>query len=291
MTVYNREKFVGAAIESVLAQTFTDFELIIVDDCSTDLTESIIDHYLDDQRIKFYRNEDNIGDYPNRNQAARYAAGKYLKYVDSDDLIYPECLKVMVSSMERFPNAALGISKAISDYWQCPIEFTPNQIYREQYLGTLSLDNAPTSTIIRTDHFQEIGGFDERRASDSRLWLSLAQYHSVVLLESGLTWWRQHSEQQNELYKTMRVDLIEGLKIHLDALNNADCPLGARETKIARTNVTGTFLRKIFKMMLNGDRRTALNALNKASLSRKDLFSIFLRSQWPYKHIEIEQQR
>src|ERR1700710_1673857 len=97
LTAWNREKYVGEAIERVLATTFTDFELIIVDDASTDGTVDIIRQYAEkDKRIRFYVNEKNIGDYPNRNKVASYATGKYLKYTDSDDVLYAHALQVLV---------------------------------------------------------------------------------------------------------------------------------------------------------------------------------------------------
>src|ERR1017187_1015293 len=111
MTAYNREKYIGEAIESVLASSYADFELIIVDDCSTDSTVAIARSYeARDKRIKVFVNEKNLGDYVNRNEAAKFGSGKYLKYVDSDDLIYPYGLDVMVKAMEQFPDAALGIT-------------------------------------------------------------------------------------------------------------------------------------------------------------------------------------
>ena len=87
-TCYNRALFLGDAITSVLAQTFEDFEYIIVDDGSTDESIEIATHYAKtDQRIKVYENEGNLGDYPNRNRAASYATGEYIKYID----IGPHC--------------------------------------------------------------------------------------------------------------------------------------------------------------------------------------------------------
>jgi glycosyltransferase involved in cell wall biosynthesis len=88
MTVYNREKYISEAIESVMASTYQNWELIIVDDRSKDTSVEIARHYeTQDKRIKVYVNEANLGDYPNRNKAASYAEGKYLKYVDASRAI------------------------------------------------------------------------------------------------------------------------------------------------------------------------------------------------------------
>src|SRR5260370_37746092 len=87
MTAYNREKYIAQAIESVLASTYTNFELIIVDDRSTDYSVEIARGYeRKDKRVRVHVNEKNLGDYPNRNKAASYAVGKYIRYLDSDDV-------------------------------------------------------------------------------------------------------------------------------------------------------------------------------------------------------------
>src|SRR3982751_631540 len=110
MTSYNREKYIGFAIESVMASTYQNWELIVVDDCSTDKTLQIAREYeKKDKRIRVYLNEKNLGDYPNRNKAASYANGKYIKYIDADDAIYYWGLQVEIEMMERFPEAAYGL--------------------------------------------------------------------------------------------------------------------------------------------------------------------------------------
>src|ERR1700682_441555 len=121
MTAYNREKYIGEAIESVLASSYANFELIIVDDCSKDNTVKIAKAYAEkDSRIKVFVNEKNLGDYLNRNRAAELAQGKYIKYLDSDDLIYYYALEVMVKYMEKFPDAGFGLS-SLPDYKPFPI--------------------------------------------------------------------------------------------------------------------------------------------------------------------------
>ncbi len=94
MTSYNREKYIAEAIRSVLASTYTHFELIIVDDHSKDSTVMIARSFADiDNRVRVHVNEKNLGDYPSRKEAASYATGKYLKYVDSDVISIPTVWK------------------------------------------------------------------------------------------------------------------------------------------------------------------------------------------------------
>ena len=83
---YNTAKFIGKTIESVQNQTYQNWEMIIVDDCSTDNTDEVVDGYLSDKRIKYIKNEKNSGAAVSRNRALREAKGKWITFLDSDDL-------------------------------------------------------------------------------------------------------------------------------------------------------------------------------------------------------------
>ena len=98
--VYNGEGFLETAINSVLGQSFTDFELIIVDNNSTDNTVNIVKKY-NDHRINLYKNDSNIGLIPNWNRAIEFANGEYIKILPADDLIYPDCLKLQSDILKQ----------------------------------------------------------------------------------------------------------------------------------------------------------------------------------------------
>src|SRR5579862_3530145 len=165
MTAYNREKYISAAMESVLASSYKNFELIIVDDRSTDATLEIARRYeASDKRVKVYRNDTNLGDYPNRNRAAGLAAGKYLKYVDADDYIYPWGLELLISMMEAFPQAGWGLCSLEQDVEKpFPFELTPKEAYSYHYTGPGLFHKAPLSSIIKREVFEEAGGFSAIR--------------------------------------------------------------------------------------------------------------------------------
>ena len=99
MAVYNGEKYLRHAIDSLLAQTFTDFEFIIVDDGSTDATSQIIQGY-DDERIRFIQNEENIGLTRSLNKGLALAGGEYIARMDGDDVSLPDRLAKQVAFME-----------------------------------------------------------------------------------------------------------------------------------------------------------------------------------------------
>ena len=100
MPSYNTGSFIRETIESVLAQSYSDWELIIVDDCSTDNTDDVVSQYLADERIRYIKNETNSGAAVSRNRALREARGKWIAFLDSDDLWMPEKLEKQLSFMK-----------------------------------------------------------------------------------------------------------------------------------------------------------------------------------------------
>ena len=199
MTVYNRELYIAEAIESVLASTYTNFELIIVDDRSDDRSYEIAKSYsTTDARIRVYQNKQNLGQFPNRNKAAEYAKGKYLKYLDSDDIIYPHGLQVMVWAIEQFPEAGFAISypnRQPSERF--PIFLSPKNAYEEQFLGRGVMDIGPSGTLINNKIFCKAGGFgsDNFVANDTKLLFDMTREAGLVLMPPALIWWRRHNMQ------------------------------------------------------------------------------------------------
>ena len=98
---YNTAQFINETIESVLAQSYTNWEMIIVDDCSSDDTDSVVEKYRADQRIRYLKNEKNSGAAFSRNRALKEANGKWIAFLDSDDLWTAEKLKRQIKYMEE----------------------------------------------------------------------------------------------------------------------------------------------------------------------------------------------
>ena len=104
---YRAERFIAGTIESVLSQTTDDWELVVVDDASPDATYDIAAGYADGERIRVERNATNLGPVGNWNAVVDRAAGRYVKVLCSDDLLYPRCLAVQVDALESYPSAGL----------------------------------------------------------------------------------------------------------------------------------------------------------------------------------------
>lgn len=260
MTAYNREKYISEAIRSVLNSTLRDFELIIVDDASQDKTLQIALEYQEkDKRIKVFVNEKNLGDYPNRNKAASYAIGKYLKYVDADDLIYPWGLEILVNCMERFPEAGWGLcSLPPNSNRPFPFMLGPSESYLYEYKGPGLFYKAPLSSIIKRNIFEKENGFRlVRHYGDSEMWHRLAKRYPIVLIGQGIVWWRNHADQ--EAVKRKRNPLI-GIKTINSALYNLSdisCPLNDKDRKDAIRHLKFIQKKQIIKQIFKGELMTA----------------------------------
>lgn len=115
---YNAEKYLAEAISSILTQSFVNIEVIVIDDCSTDRTWEIIQHYaLTDSRIRSFRNETNLGIAGNRNKGIKLAMGKYILWQDADDISLPERIEKQLNFMEANPDVGIvgGFLQFFSD--------------------------------------------------------------------------------------------------------------------------------------------------------------------------------
>jgi len=247
MTAYNRERYIAASIESVLAQTFGDFELLIVDDRSTDATPEIARSFARrDSRVRLVINDHNLGDYANRNHAAGLARGTLLKYHDSDDLMYRHCLAAMAPPMAVYPEAALGLSSG--KYWPggpCPMLMTPRMSYQREFLGSTMFNAGPGGAIFRAEAFRALGGFpDAGPASDYVFWLRACARVPVLLLAADTFWYRMHGGQELQRPEAAR-RYAQIIGDTWAALADPACPLAAHEREQARRNVMWTHVKAI----------------------------------------------
>jgi len=270
MTAYNREKYIAEAIESVLASTFQDFELIIVDDCSRDHTVEIVRRYTSDPRLQVHVNEKNLGDYPNRNRAASLAKGQYLKYVDSDDYIYPRGLQIMVEMFEPFTQAAVGFcSFAQVSERPYPFQLSPREAYQYSYFNrTHSIfSRASLSSIIRRDKFEAVGGFTGKiMVGDFEMWHILAARFPVVLLPDGIVWNREHPAQEIQDFRNRPSDAFTYNRISIDYLQRPECPLLPDERKRALKMIRRGQARRILREIAHCRGGTARKLLAQSAL-------------------------
>ena len=275
MTAYNREKYIADAIESVIDSDYSNWELIIVDDCSSDKTMSIAKKYEErDSRIRVFINEKNLGDYPNRNRAASYARGMYLKYLDADDTIYKYSLNYMVESMQKFPTAALGISyNTIDDDLPYPQLSNPKQTYYSEYFDKSILGCGPSSAIIQKSQFDLIGGFSGKQyIGDTELWLTIAMKFDIVKLQPALTWYRRHEEQQIVKESKNFKILDTRYKLSLQFLHLSKDIFNDNEFKAALRNCKRKYAKTLLKKIIKD--KEIINGLKLWKMSGISIFDL-----------------
>ena len=248
MTAFNREKYIAEAINSVCSSTYKNFELIIVDDGSTDNTISVAKEFAKtDNRIHIYCNKTNLGDYPNRNKAAGYATGKYIKYLDSDDVIYPWGLAAMVYCMEQYPEADYGlISYGIKSIKKFPILLTPQKAYYNFFFYGAMIITGPTGAIFTRAVFEKEGGFSGKPyVGDTEMWLKLSMKYAMVAMPLDLVWWRQHEGQQFKEGTQNNYYEHNSYSVYLAALMHPDCPFNDKYKKAAARNLKNRYARNL----------------------------------------------
>lgn len=252
MTAYNREQYIGEAIESVLASTYTNFELIIVDDCSTDATFEIAKKYEQtDGRVIVYKNKTNLGQFKNRNTAASFAKGDYIKYFDSDDIMNNDLLEITMQAMQAFPQASVGIEcrwpKIPAE--KLPVIFSSREAYVNHFFkGNNFLHYGPSSSVIRKTLFKECNGYDETVGilADTLLMLQLAAKSPVVGYKPDLFHWRRHEGQVTVEQDNYYLMFCQRQQINTIVLNG-DIPFVNDEVAIVKQNFKNIFIRNIFK--------------------------------------------
>ena len=172
---YNSSQFISSTIQSVCLQTFTNWELIIVDDCSKDNSISIINEFIKkDPRIKLILNDCNEGAAVSRNKAMAYATGKYIAFLDSDDLWEPFKLEKQITFMETNNALLTYTSYMLIDEQSNPLNRVIVPEEKLNYLGLLKENQIGCLTAIYNQeslgkHFMPL----IRKRQDYGLWLSI----------------------------------------------------------------------------------------------------------------------
>lgn len=205
---YNSAAYLEETINSVLSQSFTDYELIVVDNNSTDGTETLVKRYLADPRISYFKNNSNIGLVGNFNKCLQYAKGKYIKFLCSDDKFHPDLLSRFVNIMEQYPGVSLVTSN--KEYFglhteQREIPYAHLQKGNKIIAASLQDYNwigEPTSVMFRSEHLH-IGHFNPSYTYlvDWDMWLRLLTLGDCYIIPDTLSFFRQHSNQTTALLK------------------------------------------------------------------------------------------
>ncbi len=189
---YNRAHLVGRAIRSVLNQTYHDFEIIVVDDGSTDNTEEVVKGF-NDERMRYIRHKENKGGATARNTGIKAAKGEYIAFQDSDD---EWLLKKLEKQMEVFKNASPEEGVVYAGFWRIKKgkkTYTPSsEITRKEgniHKALLKGNFVTTqAAVVKKECFEKAGMFDERlrRLQDWELWIRISKYYNFKYINEPL---------------------------------------------------------------------------------------------------------
>ena len=207
MPSFNTAKYIAETIDSVLAQTYQNWELIIVDDCSTDNTDEVVGKYLTDTRIKYLKNEQNSGAAASRNKALREAKGKWIAFLDSDDFWEPEKLQKQIGFMEetghKFTYTDYKLINENGDYLPyvitAPKKITKRKLYNYCYVGIITV-------MYDSDAIGLIQIAEVEKNNDYAMWFQAIEKTAFYHLPESLS---IHRRRTNSLTSGSKLKLIK----------------------------------------------------------------------------------
>jgi hypothetical protein len=265
---YNGADLVGRALDSLLTQTYRDFEAIVVDDASTDATPDAVGRKrLSFSLLRYLRRETNGGVAAARNDGIRASSGEFICFLDSDDLYLPRRLEQAVDSLDHFP----GIRAVHAD---CEIRGPAGEVLAQSMI-TAGRCRKPlltwrdvalhepvhTNTItVRRSCFDEVGLFDEslRRGQDSEMWLRLSYRHPIAQLpEVAAIWNRRETSWRSTVIARRAIAVWRAVGTWLQAEGNREAPHlpppDADDLRFASTRLARAYWRLALALELEED--------------------------------------
>jgi len=189
---YNREKLILQALDSIFKQTFQDFEILVIDDASTDRTEQIIKD-LNHSQIEYYKLKENSGQCIARNYGIKRAKGEFIAFLDSDDIWMPEKLDKQIKCFEKGPDRLGGIycysyqKYMISDETVLKDSGYFRGDIHDQFMRGFC-PPTPSLFLVKKSALDSVNGFDEELVTfvDLDLWMRLSEKHDFDFVEEPL---------------------------------------------------------------------------------------------------------
>jgi glycosyltransferase involved in cell wall biosynthesis len=242
---FQSEDHIAATIESVLAQTLPDVEIVIVDDASTDLTLEVVGKF-DDDRIRVERNPDRLGLAGNWNRSVELAQGRYVKVLCHDDVLYPTCLASQVAAMEAHPEVALVAGKRdiVDPQGRVLVRgrglpgltgvVASSEAIRRTVRSGTNLFGEPLAVLLRRDLLPACGRFSDQRPYmiDLEYWCRMLRFGPLFAQQETVGEFRvTTSSLSAQLVRDQRrqaIGLLRDLRReHSGSVAATDVPIGA----------------------------------------------------------------
>lgn len=235
LPVYNGEQYIAIAIKSVLTQTFSDFELLILDNCSTDHTLEII-RTFSDPRIRLIVNPENLGMIGNWNLAVSLATGKYIKILSHDDLLAPSCLAEQIDGFLKYPSQNIGIvtckKRIINESGAVVMPgfglfgltriINGRRAIKKSIRAGRNIIGEPSVVLLDTKLLRSSGDFEQPQFTpDIKMWFKILKQSNLLFVNKSLASYRisstststsvastQGSQFVQLIHETIETDLI-----------------------------------------------------------------------------------
>lgn len=217
---FNSEKTIIRALESIKKQTFTDYEVIIIDDGSIDLTSNIVNEFSEKNQLNYkYIYQENKGPSAARNKGANVAIGNFLAFLDADDEWHKEKLRIQYDKIIKFDAKFISVNFVYNSF----IDFDIKSIKTSKYYFNSFLFSNKTSTpctVVSKELFDQVGGFPEKQrySEDYNLWLKISFIEPLYKIELPLVKLHKHSYGQTglsaNLYQMEKYELYNYLELY-----------------------------------------------------------------------------
>lgn len=280
---YNSSVWIRECISSILNSSFTDFELIISDDCSTDDTWDKIRQFAD-PRIKCIKQKKNLGEYKNRNFVLSQAGGKYFYFVDGDDVLYENTLRNLNEYITEYPSA-ISIW-GIYTHSRFEIKF-PKLLTNIETLEWIYIKNNPIAlvgfaeTIFKTEYLKKAGGFSEKfDAGDTYIKKKFALMGDILLIPVGLSYWRMTDEQASKKLSRDLLGYKNNVRIDQEIFADPDFKiLDIDHEKIKRNISVRNIKLLISHTVLKGKLRDGFKIFREMNFKPGDLRYLLLKTK------------
>lgn len=234
---YNSARYLTQAVDSVLAQSFKDFEVLVIDDGSTDDTEAVMRRYGQPVR---YIHKENGGVSTARNRGIAESRGRYAAFLDADDTWLPEKLERQLRALNENP----GYRACYSAFTVCDCDLSPVQVRRSRRQGSVIEDllsygnvvGTPSTVLCERSLFEAAGGFDIEmsQCADWDMWVRLASHTEFLYLDESLATYRQHAANMSLNASLLERDSVRVLEKAFALPELTAVQRSRRRTAIAR---------------------------------------------------------
>lgn len=284
--IYNRSRMLAQALESLRQQTHKDFAVIICDDASTDSFNEVLKKFTD-LKIEYHRYDENVGQFKNAMRGLRHCQTPFVKYLHSDDLLFPEAIEMQLKALQDTSKAAICLGGSIEFEELHDQRKVKLHSYLKPYVPTLKANQQwakleyysgylPSASVFRTELLREIGGFNTGLAgiADWEIFVALSSKYPVVAVEQPVCAYRFHPNQltNNYFFDSEDAVLTKDVLWMTSSANPYRERLGLSSDQLffMRQNIFWENLR----IALNSDQKLLLNKWLKLAISNQML--------WPF---------